>query len=89
VLFWRTRVWFRVWRDDRWMPLIVGFFLVAGFIWLAENIATFSKAWVYPSQRDGWAMVSPEKLGAWYLLMYISFILVAALNRPRERRLAR
>lgn len=88
VLFWRTRVWFRVWRDDRWMPLIVGFFLVAGFIWLAENIATFSKAWVYPSQRDGWAMVPPEKLGAWYLLMYISFILVAALNGPRERGLA-
>jgi uncharacterized membrane protein YoaT (DUF817 family) len=85
VLFRRTRVWFRVWRDDRWMPLIVGFFLVAGFIWFAENIATFSHAWVYPSQRGGWTMVSPEKLGAWYLLMYISFVLVAALDRPRER----
>lgn len=85
ALFWRTRVWFRVWREDRWMPLIVGFFLVAGFIWFAENIATFSKAWIYPSQRHGWAMVAPEKLGAWYLLMYISFILVAALKEPQER----
>lgn len=88
VLFWRTRVWFRVWREDRWMPLIVGFFLVSLFIWFAENIATFSQAWIYPSQRHGWAMVAPEKLGAWYLLMYISFILVASLNRPRERELA-
>ncbi len=85
VLFWRTRVWFRVWREDRWMPLIVGFFLVSAFIWLAENIATFSHAWIYPSQRHGWAMVAPEKLGAWYLLMYVSFILVAALNRPRDK----
>ena len=30
-------------------------------------------------------MVSPQKLGAWYLLMYISFIMVAALHRPREK----
>jgi uncharacterized membrane protein YoaT (DUF817 family) len=25
------------------------------------------------------------KLGAWYLLMYISFVLVAAVHRPRAR----
>ena len=86
VLFWRTRVWFRVWRNDRWMPLIVGFFLVSTFIWLAENIATFSQAWIYPSQRQAWALVSPQKLGAWYLLMYISFVLVAVLNGPKQRK---
>lgn len=85
VLFWRTRVWFRVWREERWMPLLVGWLLVALFIWLAENIATFSRAWLYPSQIDGWALVSPSKLGAWYLLMYISFILVAALHKPQEK----
>ncbi|WP_100866470.1 DUF817 domain-containing protein [Novosphingobium kunmingense] len=85
VLFWRTRVWFRVWRKDRWMPLLLGWLLVALFIWFAENIGTFSRAWLYPSQRDGWAMVSPAKLGAWYLLMYISFILVAAVHRPRKK----
>lgn len=82
LLFWRTRIWFRVWRRPRWMPLLLGTFLVALFIWFAENIATFSRAWIYPSQRDGWSMVSPSKLGAWFLLMYISFILVAAIHRP-------
>lgn len=86
LLFWRTRVWFRVWREDRWMPLLVGFFLVAGFIWLAENLATFSRAWIYPNQRHGWTLVAPEKLGAWYLLMYISFVLVAWLNGPRDKK---
>lgn len=85
LLFRRTRVWFRVWRADRWMPLLVGFFLVALFIWFAENIATFSRAWIYPSQQHGWALVSPSKLGAWFLLMYISFILVAAVHCPQER----
>lgn len=82
LLFARTRVWFRVLRTDRWMPLLLGWFLVALFIWLAENIATYSRAWVYPSQTAGWHMVAPAKLGAWYLLMYISFILVAAVHRP-------
>lgn len=85
LLFWRTRVWFRVWRDDRWMPLLLGWLLVALFIWFAENIGTFSRAWLYPSQQHGWALVSPAKLGAWYLLMYISFILVAALHKPQEK----
>jgi uncharacterized membrane protein YoaT (DUF817 family) len=85
ALFWRTRLWFVVWREERWMPLLVGWFLVAGFIWFAENISTFSRAWVYPEQAQGWTIVRPEKLGAWYLLMYISFIMVAALNRPREK----
>ena len=85
LLFWRTRIWFRVWRADRWMPLMLGWLLVALFIWFAENIATFSHAWLYPSQADGWAMVSPSKLGAWYLLMYISFILVAAEHKPQEK----
>lgn len=83
ALFLRTRIWFRVWREDRWMPLLLGWFLVALFIWLAENLATFSRAWIYPDQRHGWAMVHPQKLGAWYLLMYISFVLVAQVYRPK------
>jgi len=89
VLFRKTRIYFRVWREERWMPLILGWFLVALFIWFAENLATFSRIWIYPSQSAGWTMVSPTKLGAWYLLMYISFVLVAALHRnPREKKCA-
>lgn len=84
VLFWRTRLYFRVWREARWMPLLVGTFLVAIFIWFAENIGTYSRAWAYPDQRHGWAMVSPSKLGAWFLLMYISFILVALIHPPQQ-----
>ena len=65
--------------------MLLAFLLVALFIWIAENIGTWSRAWIYPEQADGWALVSPSKLGAWYLLMYISFILVAALHKPQEK----
>ena len=83
-VFRRTWVVYRPDRADRRMPLLLGFALVSVFIWLAENLATFSHAWLYPAQRHGWTLVSPEKLGAWLLLMIISFVLVAAVNPPRE-----
>jgi uncharacterized membrane protein YoaT (DUF817 family) len=84
ALFWRTRVHFTVWRTPRWMPLLVGFALVALFIWFAENLATFANAWNYPNQRSGWQLVSPAKLGSWYLLMLISFLLVALVQKVRR-----
>lgn len=83
LLFGRTWIWFTPWRDARRMPLLLGFFLVALFIWLAENIGTFANAWTYPSQRHGWEMVSLTKLGAWYLLMIISFVLVSLIHGIR------
>lgn len=83
VLFGPTVVWFRADLTLRPMPLALGFVLVATFIWLAENIATFSRAWIYPHQDGAWTPVSISKLGAWYLLMIISFVLVAAIHRRR------
>ncbi len=73
-------VWFRPDEAHRPMPLIVGFGLVALFIWFAENLGTFARAWTYPGQEDGWEMVSLSKLGSWYLLMIISFVLVASVH---------
>ncbi|MHA6333589.1 DUF817 domain-containing protein [Qipengyuania sp. CAU 1752] len=84
VLFWRSRVYFRNWRSHRWMPLLLGFGLVALFIWFAENIATFANAWNYPGEENGWQMVSAAKYGSWYLLMLISFVLVAMTQPVRE-----
>jgi len=83
LLFWRCQVWFRPLHVHRRMPLLVGWGLVALFIWFAENIGTFARAWTYPSQDDGWHMVGLEKLGSWYLLMIISFVLVSLVQRPR------
>lgn len=85
LLFARTIVWFRPFRTHRPMPLLLGFLLVALFIWFAENIGTFANAWVYPTQQRGWHMVPLTKLGAWYLLMIISFVLVSLLRRPQGK----
>ena len=84
VLFGRGWFYFTPDRKRRKMPFLLGFFLVATFIWLAENIATFANAWVYPSQSDGWHMVSIDKLGSWFLLMMISVVLVSLVHRPEE-----
>jgi uncharacterized membrane protein YoaT (DUF817 family) len=81
VLYLRTVVRFRPDRVHRPMPLLVGFFLVAMFIWFAENLGTFARAWSYPGQEGVWQMVSFSKLGSWYLLMIISFVLVATVHR--------
>ncbi len=80
LLFWRSWISYEPDLKARRMPLLLGLFLVALFIWFAENIATFSHAWVYPSQRSHWTPVPPGKLGAWYLLMLISFVLVSLVH---------
>ncbi|WP_316214439.1 DUF817 domain-containing protein [Bradyrhizobium sp. SZCCHNR2035] len=76
-------VHFRVWRVHRAMPLLLGLLLVSLFIWLSENIGTFTRVWLYPQQEHGWAMVPPAKLGSWFLLVIISYTLVSLINRPR------
>jgi uncharacterized membrane protein YoaT (DUF817 family) len=37
------------------MPLLVGLIFTATFVWLAENLGTFTRAWTYPSQNGGGA----------------------------------
>jgi len=83
AIFGSTWVYFRPYRNFRRMPLLLGFCLVALFIWGAENIGTFAAAWVYPNQRNGWQLVQFSKFGAWLLLMIISFILVSFASPPR------
>lgn len=82
LIFGRCVMHFRVFRSRFRMPLVLAFLLVALFIWIAENIATWSHAWLYPSQLAGWHLVSVDKLGAWFLLMIISVVLVAWVYKP-------
>ena len=87
LLFGRCWIYFKIHRHYRRMPLILGFFLVALFIWFAENLGTFTRTWVYPSQSVQWNMVAPAKLGSWFLLMIISYVLVTLINRPEPVRI--
>lgn len=79
LLFGKTWVHYTINVTERRMPLVLGFFLIALFIWLAENIATYTGIWLYPNQAIHWQMVGFEKVGSWVLLMIISFIMVDML----------
>jgi uncharacterized membrane protein YoaT (DUF817 family) len=83
LLFGRTRVHYRIWRVHRRMPLLLGLALVALFVWFAENVGTLTQTWLYPHQAHGWSPVRLGKLGAWFLLLIVSYVLVAAVERPR------
>lgn len=85
ALFYNTRIHFKVIKTHRNMPLLLGWFLVALFIWFAENIATFANIWIYPNQASGWQMVSLSKLTSWYLLMLLSFVMVTLVQGGERR----
>jgi uncharacterized membrane protein YoaT (DUF817 family) len=83
VLAWlcgRTWIYYKIHHHYRRMPLLLGLFFVSVFIWIAENFGTLTRTWLYPSQMNGWAMVPLGKLSSWYLLMMISYMLVAWVN---------
>ncbi|KTS02204.1 DUF817 domain-containing protein [Microbacterium testaceum] len=84
VLWGRTVMHFRFFRGRFRMPILLAFVGVAVFIWLAENIATYAGAWLYPSQVGGWHPVDASKLTSWFLLMIVSVVLVTWVYPPRE-----
>jgi len=89
LLYGRSSFVFTPDQTARRMPMLMGFVLVSLFIWFAENLGTFAGAWIYPSQANGWRLVPIEKMGAWYLLMLISFVLVTLVHRPVDACVAR
>jgi uncharacterized membrane protein YoaT (DUF817 family) len=84
LLFGPTRIYYKVWRVHRHMPLLLACFLHALFVWFAENVGTVTRTWAYPHQLADWSLVPFAKLGSWFLLLIISYALVALVNRPRE-----
>jgi uncharacterized membrane protein YoaT (DUF817 family) len=80
LLFGRTVIYFKIWRRHRSMPLLIGFGLVALFIWFAENIGTATGTWLYPRQIAHWSAVPASKLTSWLLLMIVSYTMVALVN---------
>lgn len=82
IVFWRVRIYFTTDRTTLYMPLTVAAFFSSIFLWIAENIGTVTGTWLYPSQKV-WHVVSPSKLGSWYLLLYVSFVLVTLVLKPK------
>jgi Uncharacterized integral membrane protein len=79
ILYARTRVWYRIgmWH---WMPMPLAGLLSAFFLWIAENVGTATRIWLYKGQSAG-ELVSFAKMGSWYLLLYVSFVTVTLVQR--------
>ena len=82
---WGTWVHFTVGPRRYAMPLALSFVLIGFFLWVAENAATFGRAWQYPSQESVWTLVHPAKVGSWSLLVVVSIVLVAAVKAYEGR----
>lgn len=85
VVLRRCWVFFTVGGDRYRMPLALSFVLIGLFLWVAENAATFLGAWKYPDQLDVWESVHASKIGAWALLVTMSFVLVATVKAQEGR----
>lgn len=82
--FWSTQVRFSIagrQYQQAFLPYVLG---CAVLIWIAENIATFSNIWLYPSQVAAWHWVGVGKIGSWYLLLLLSLVLVLAVMGRRD-----
>lgn len=81
LLFRRCFIYFR--PDERVlsMPLLLAATLTAFFLWLAENVGTFTHTWSYPGRP--WALVPLAKMGAWGLLLGVSFVTVTLVFPPK------
>ena len=84
MIFWKTKVGFVIQQRQFKVPMLPVLFILACIIWIAENISTFYKIWLYPSQVDAWHMVGWGKLGSWYLLLLLSLVLVLRILGQRK-----
>lgn len=80
LLYAQTRIWFRIGAAWYWMPLPLAAFLSSLFLWIAENIGTVTGTWIYAGQGR-LNMVSLDKVGSWYLLLYVAFATVTLVKR--------
>lgn len=81
IMFWKTK--FHVLLTNKWYtfhPLFTNA-LLAFFVWIAEQIGTFARVWVYPHQTAEWRPVTFHMFTSWYMLLIFSFILIVLINK--------
>jgi len=83
IIFYKTKVHFQTHNKQRTMPFLLTVFFTALFVWIAENIGTFTHIWLYPNQQEFWRFVSFNKIGSWFLLLILSFALISIIYRNK------
>lgn len=77
VVFWKTKMYVTLTSKTFQIHPLVSNALLASFIFLAEQIGTFARVWVYPSQTENWHPVSFHMYTSWYMLLIFSFVIIA------------
>jgi uncharacterized membrane protein YoaT (DUF817 family) len=85
IIFWKTRIRFQLQQHQLQFPMLPVLIVLAFLIWIAENISTFYRIWLYPSQVEAWHMVGWGKMGSWYLLLLLSLVLVLKILGDRSK----
>lgn len=85
VIFWDTKIYFKLQHHQMNLPMLPVLIVLAFMIWIAENISTFYKIWLYPSQVETWHVVGWGKIGSWYLLLLLSLVLVLKILGQRDQ----
>ena len=85
LIFWKTQVYIKQDQIQWRVPMLLALMVFAFIIWIAENISTYYKIWLYPTQVEMWHLVSWTKLGSWYLLLLLSLVLVLKILGQRDQ----
>ena len=89
ILFWQTKISIQIHNKNNvrlgstkeyQLPFLPLLLFLAFLVWLAENIATFTNIWHYPSQEGLWHIIGWGKLGSWYLLLMLSLYLALIVS---------
>lgn len=85
IAFWKTKFYSTITSKTFLIHPLITNALLASFIWLAEQIGTFAKAWVYPHQTESWQPVSFHTFTSWYMLLIFSFITISLLYQKESQ----
>lgn len=86
ILFWKTKFYVKI--TDRIIqihPLLANA-LTAFVIWMSEQVGTFARIWLYPHQEYAWRPVGLHMFTSWYMLLILSFAIVASLMRTESNK---
>lgn len=86
IIFWKTKLHARITDKIITIHPLIANALVAFFVWLAEQIGTYARAWIYPAQAAGWKPVSFHMFTSWYMLLIFSFVLITILYTDMFRK---
>lgn len=85
IIFWKTKLHTTLTTKSYVIHPLVSNALLALFVWLAEQIGTFARVWIYPNQVAEWTPVSFHMFTSWYMLLIFSFVIISLIN-PEKRK---